>query len=75
MPGQAGHGSRWARAAVAGAWAAVLAGCGGGGGVTTVGGTVSGLPAGTAVTLQLNGDESLVLGADGGFRFDTELDA
>jgi hypothetical protein len=49
--------------------AASLAGCGGGRGTATVSGTVSGLATGTAVTLQLNGKETLVLGADGGFGF------
>lgn len=61
------------RAIVAAALAAwVLGGCGGGG-VTTVGGTVSGLVAGTAVTLQLNGGDSLAVAGNGTFEFSREL--
>jgi hypothetical protein len=52
--------------------AMALTGCGGGG-ITTVGGNVSGLVAGTAVTLRLNGRESLAVAANGSFQFSTEL--
>ena len=55
--------------------AAALAGCGGGAGETTVGGSVSGLPAGTAVTLQNNGRDTLAVAANGGFTFQEELPA
>ena len=54
--------------------AAALAACGGGG-LTTVGGTVAGLPAGTAVTLQINGRETLLVGSNGNFQFHDELNA
>ena len=60
--------------AAAAVMAVLATGCGGGG-VTRVGGTVSGLAGGTAVTLQLNGGETLVLGGNGGFRFDEQLGA
>ncbi|HEX6705303.1 MAG TPA: hypothetical protein VF169_11135 [Albitalea sp.] len=49
-----------------------LAGCGGGG-LTTVGGTVSGLTSGTAVTLQNNGSDTLVVASNGPFTFSQEL--
>ena len=52
--------------------AAVLAGCGGSG-LATIGGTVTGLSTGTAVTLQINGGETLVIGSDGNFKFQNEL--
>jgi hypothetical protein len=52
--------------------AAVLSGCGGGGDAS-VGGTVSGLDEGAAVRLQLNGDETLVVPANGPFRFEDEI--
>lgn len=51
---------------------ALSAGCGGGG-EAHVGGRVSGLAEGTAVTLRLNGGETLVIGADGRFEFDDAL--
>jgi hypothetical protein len=54
--------------------AAVLAGCGGGG-ATTVGGTVTGLVTGTAVTLQINGKETLAVAANGAFEFHDMLNA
>jgi hypothetical protein len=54
--------------------AAVLAGCGGGG-VTSVGGTVTGLITGTAVTLQINGKETLAVAANGAFEFHDTLNA
>ena len=38
-------------------------------GTVEVGGTVSGLPAGTSVTLQNNGDDTLVVSANGSFTF------
>ena len=58
------------------AWlaAAILAGCGGGG-VTTVGGTASGLLAGTAVTLVNNGKDSLAVAANGPFTFAPDYSA
>jgi len=67
--------SRAARLSVVGAVVAcVLAACGGGG-QTTVGGTVTGLAAGTAVTLRLNGDETLAVAANGSFEFSDKLNA
>lgn len=51
-----------------------LAACGGGG-LTTVGGTVTGLNAGTAVTLQNNGGDTLVVGAIGSFTFAPQYNA
>jgi hypothetical protein len=59
-------------------WAAALAmvtamaGCGGGD-TTTVGGTVSGLPAGSAVSLQNEGSSTLVVAANGAFTFDKKF--
>jgi hypothetical protein len=38
-------------------------------GTVEIGGTVTGLPTGATVTLQNNGDESLVVSADGSFTF------
>jgi len=55
-------------------FAGLVAGCGGGG-TTTVGGTVSGLVTGTAVTLQINGKETLVVGSNGGFEFRDTLNS
>ncbi|WP_280154452.1 hypothetical protein [Piscinibacter sp. XHJ-5] len=52
--------------------ALAMAGCGGGS-TTTVGGTVSGLPAGSTVSLQNNGKSTLVVGANGSFTFDKEF--
>ncbi|HEX6362427.1 MAG TPA: hypothetical protein VFZ93_05715 [Albitalea sp.] len=52
--------------------AAALGGCGGGGDAN-VGGTVSGLEAGSSVTLQLNDGEMLIVSADGPFRFEDEV--
>lgn len=46
--------------------AAALAACLG---TVEVGGTVSGLPSGASVTLQNNGDETLVVSANGSFTF------
>jgi hypothetical protein len=43
-----------------------LAGCGGG---ATIGGTLTGLTAGTNITLQNNGTDNLVLSANGSFVF------
>jgi len=51
-----------------------LAACGGGG-LTTVGGSVSGLTSGTAVTLQNNGGDTLVVGSNGSFTFAPQYDA
>lgn len=45
----------------------------GGGGKTTVGGTVSGLAAGTAVTMQNNGTDTLAVASNGSFTFSSEL--
>jgi serine/threonine-protein kinase len=67
------------------ALAFVVVSCGGGGGspaspgpngvpAYTVGGTLSGLPAGTTVTLQNNGADDLTLGANGSFTFATPVD-
>src|SRR6266851_4071401 len=47
--------------------------CGGGGGLFTIGGTVSGLAAGGSMTLQNNGAESLVVSANGSFTFKTAI--
>ncbi len=62
------------------AWAILIAACGGGGGgggattpTFTVGGTLTGLAAGTSVTLQNNGGDDLTLTADGVFSFATAL--
>lgn len=41
----------------------LLAGCGGGD--TSVGGTLSGLPSNTSVTLQLNGEDDTTVSANG----------
>jgi hypothetical protein len=49
-----------------------LAGCGGGD-TTTVGGTVSGLPAGSSVSLQNEGSSTLVVAANGAFTFDKDF--
>jgi hypothetical protein len=40
-----------------------------------VGGTVRGLPGGSAITLQLDGDETLVVASNGDFRFRDEISA
>jgi hypothetical protein len=53
---------------------AVLAGCGGAG-LATMSGTVTGLTQGTAVTLQINGAETLVVGSNGAFQFRDQLNA
>jgi hypothetical protein len=52
--------------------AAALAACGGGGD-TTVGGTVSGLEDGAAVSLQLNDGETIVVRENGAFQFEDEI--
>jgi hypothetical protein len=51
----------------------VLAGCGGGD--ASVGGTVSGLPTGTSVTLQLNGANDTTVSANGSFWFSKTVEA
>ncbi|MDB5874281.1 MAG: hypothetical protein JWQ07_3723 [Ramlibacter sp.] len=50
------------------AFGLVLASCGGGGDAT-IGGTVSGLAAGTSVTLQDNNSDNLTISSDQGFTF------
>lgn len=47
----------------------------GGGGLTTVGGTVSGLNTGTAVTLVNNGSDTLAVASNGSFTFGPKYDA
>ncbi len=56
------------------ALALALAGCGGGG-ITTVGGTVTGLTTGTAVTLLNNGGDSLAVAKNGTFQFAKDYSA
>lgn len=51
------------------AWLATLLAACGGGGVTTIGGTVSGLNTGTAVTLQNNGRDTIAIASNGPFTF------
>lgn len=51
--------------------AGVLAGCGGGD--ASVGGTLSGLPSGTTVTLQLNGGNDTTVSANGSFWFSSTV--
>jgi hypothetical protein len=46
-----------------------------GGGDATIGGTLSGLPTSTTVTLQNNATESLSLSANGSFTFDDPIDS
>jgi hypothetical protein len=64
---------RLLRFASTAACASLLAACGGG--EASIGGTVSGLPGGSSVTLQNNGTDALTVSANQSFSFPTDIAA